>query len=44
MSLAQHLDRQRSHLEAFIALLEAERNTLSEGQIDGPRLAEQAKQ
>lgn len=44
MSLVQHLDRQRSHLEAFIALLEAERDTLSEGQIDGPRLAEQAKQ
>lgn len=44
MSLAQHLGRQRSHLEAFITLLESERRTLSEGQIDGRQLAEQAQE
>lgn len=43
MSLAQHLDRQRSHLETFIELLVAERDTLSAGQIDGPKLAKQAE-
>lgn len=44
MSLAQHIARQRSHLEAFIALLEAERESLSAGQIDGQRLNDQARE
>ncbi len=43
MSLAQHIDRQRRHLDAFIALLESERETLYSGQIDGQRLSEQAQ-
>lgn len=44
MSLAQHIARQRSHLETFIALLEAERDNLSAGHIDGQRLTEQARE
>lgn len=44
MSLAQHIARQRSHLEAFIVLLEAERDSLSAGHIDGQQLAGQARE
>ncbi|SHF11725.1 flagella synthesis protein FlgN [Modicisalibacter ilicicola DSM 19980] len=44
MSLAQHIARQREHLEAFITVLEAERESLSAGQVDGQRLSEQARQ
>lgn len=43
MSLAQHIARQRKHLDDFIALLEAERESLSSAQVDGRQLAEQAR-
>ncbi|MGC3874857.1 flagella synthesis protein FlgN [Halomonas sp. GXIMD04776] len=43
MSLAQHIARQRKHLEALIALLEAEQESLSSAQVDGQRLSEQAR-
>ena len=44
MSLAQHLEREQQHLDAFIALLEAERASLSQGEVDGERLSTQAQQ
>lgn len=44
MSLAKHLARQRHHLEEFIVLLEAERESLTEGQIDGQRMTQQAEE
>lgn len=44
MSLAQHLEHEQQHLDAFIALLEAERASLSEGEVDGESLASQAQQ
>lgn len=44
MSLAKHLARQQQHLEAFIDLLEAERESLVDGQIDGRHLTQQAEE
>lgn len=43
MSLAKHLDRQRQALQRFVDLLEEERLTLGEGQIDGQRLEQLAR-
>nr|WP_299239913.1 flagellar protein FlgN [uncultured Halomonas sp.] len=43
MSLAQHIARQHKHLDDFIELLEAERESLSSAQIDGRQLSEQAR-
>lgn len=43
MSLAQHIARQRTYLEALITLLETERESLAHGQVDGQRLSQLAK-
>ena len=44
MSLAQHLEREQQHLDAFIALLEAERISLFESEVKGACVAAQAQQ
>ncbi|MBZ9557002.1 MULTISPECIES: flagellar protein FlgN [unclassified Modicisalibacter] len=42
MSLAQHLEREHRHLDAFIALLDAEHDALSQVDVDGAHLRQQA--
>ena len=42
MSLSRHIARQRSHLEVLIGLLEAERESLTQGHVDGQRLSQLA--
>ncbi|MBZ9568258.1 flagella synthesis protein FlgN [Modicisalibacter tunisiensis] len=42
MSLAQHLERELKHLDAFIELLEAEHRSLSQADVDGEQLQQQA--
>lgn len=42
MSLAQHLEREHRHLDAFIELLEAEHAALSQVDVDGASLSDQA--
>lgn len=43
MSLADHLGRQRQRLEQLLELLNQERQALSQGQVDGERLAQLAE-
>ncbi|GHA84183.1 flagella synthesis protein FlgN [Modicisalibacter luteus] len=43
MSLARHIARQRSHLETLIELLEAERECLAHGHVDGEHLSQLAR-
>ena len=46
MSLAEHLERHRAHLDALIGLLDEERQLLRDGGVDGDELTRvaQAKQ